>query len=231
MPFQLPMESSSHTQLPAYSKEPPMTTIDQSLAAIQKNERILLELAEQMLRADDGAIYGVDFLASAAINRAVRVSSGFRAMITARNYMCAAPLIRLQLDTALRVRAGTLVDNPHEFAIEILKGKHVKSIKDRDGKLMNDHYLVTKVEENFPGAKALYKQTSGYIHFSEAHYYHLIGKPDEGSHRMAIGAIEDVPESVYVGAMEAFNKATEMVAAYVASWVSAKENSSLAERE
>ena len=203
-----------------------MATISESLTTTEQNERKLMRLAEKMLRVDRGALYGVDFLAAAALNRAVTLSSGFRTMIEARNFMCAAPLIRLQLDTALRVFAGTLVDDPHKLALDILEGKHVRRLKDRDGNLMTDAYLLTRVENHYPGAKSLYEKTSGYIHFSDTHFYDTIGSSDRGRHSILIGKREDFPDDVYLGALQAFARSTEILASFIAAWVHAKESAS-----
>ena len=68
----------------------------------------------------------------------------------ARNFLAAAPLIRLQLDSCLRLYAAWLVENPHEFAHKVLRRERVDKLKNQDGKFLRDHYLVEKLAEEYP---------------------------------------------------------------------------------
>ena len=90
-------------------------------------------------------------------------------MIRDQNFICAGALLRLQLDTALRIMAGFIVEEPHKFADAVMAGSRINRMKDREGKRMTDRYLVTKMSKNFPGVETVYEQTSNYIHFSNIH--------------------------------------------------------------
>ena len=82
-----------------------------------------LETCRRMYTAYASALYPLDLLAAAAFSRSLAQCSGFRALIEARNYICAASILRLQIDTALRFFAAFLVDNPHEFAGSVLNSR------------------------------------------------------------------------------------------------------------
>jgi hypothetical protein len=74
-------------------------------------------------------IYPVDFLAFAVLNRALCLTTGFVALIHAKNLTAAAPLVRLQLDNSLRSLLPPLVHQPHDFATKVLGGTRIDQMK------------------------------------------------------------------------------------------------------
>lgn len=101
--------------------------------------------------------------------RAIALTSGFRAMVEQRNSLCAMPMVRMQLDTAIRFYAGFFVDDHQQFCQDVLAGKQIDKMKSDDGQLMRDRYLVERVAKVNPWMLSVYKTTSGFIHFSGRH--------------------------------------------------------------
>jgi hypothetical protein len=164
------------------------------------------------------------------LNRSVAQCSGFRALAEARNYICAAPILRLQIDTALRFFAAFLVDDPHEFAGSVLKGIPVRKMKDQNGQLMHDAHLVRFLPAKFSWMAQVYEKTSGYIHWSEQHIFQAFESLDgeERALRIKVSATDkELSEKVYYEVIEAFCAATEMFLHYVEGWVFTKDNPDL----
>jgi hypothetical protein len=148
-----------------------------------------LKLGKAMLEADGCKLFSLDFLAVAALNRSLSNSSAFTQLVRAQNYLVAASLVRLQLDTFLRFFASYLVSDPHGFAKSVLAGAEVRKRKDRSGALMTDRYLVASVAAEFPWAPNVYKSTSGFIHLSDKHIWGAIQSvEDDGTLSMHIGS-------------------------------------------
>lgn len=116
--------------------------IKNALGELDGDRKHLLDLALEMMQADDGGVWQLDLLAHGALNRAVALMTGFKAMIEARNLICAGALLRLQLDTAARFAASFIVPNPHAFAREVFEGKQINRMHDRDGNQMTDRRLI-----------------------------------------------------------------------------------------
>lgn len=192
---------------------------------LEKLNKELLSLSGKIVKA--GNIYHMDILTMAVVNRALELSEGFKDLILSKKFLCAAPLLRLQIDNLLRYSAAWLVDKPEEFVIEVMKGTPVKKLNDSSGNKMLDFYLVEKLTEDIPWVKSVYDKTCGYIHFSETHFQKvLLSTSDDGEFSMGIGSrSREVPESTYIEAVDAFNSATLEISKYVYGWLKTKDGS------
>jgi hypothetical protein len=189
-----------------------------------------------MVEAYGGALYGMDLLAIGALNRSKAHIAGFRILIEAKNMICAGALLRLQLDTAMRFFAAFLVEQPHDFAIAILRGEKVRDLKDRAGKRMTDAYLSQRLGEEFEWVPRVYERTSGYVHLSSTHLMSALSPSSENDSddRRFTGKIsaEDkpLPEAIYIEAADAFRAATDILLRYVEGWIFTKANPELVQQ-
>ena len=194
-----------------------------------------LELGKQMFEAFGGAMYGMDLLAAGALNRSKAHIAGFRTLLEARNLICAGAILRLQLDTAMRFYAAFLVEQPHEFALAVLRGERVSDLRDRNGKKMTDAYLARRLGEEYEWVPRVYERTSGYVHLSSTHLMSALS-PSEGTEadeRLTIkisAADKTLPDEIYVEAADAFRAATVVFLTYVQGWVFTKANPELVQR-
>ena len=206
----------------------PLDAIETALVALEADENETLDRSVRMLQAYGGALYGFDFLASAALNRSLALSSGFRAMIRERNLICAGGLVRLQLDTALRFFTGFIVNEPHDFAIKVLEGNRIDRMKDRHGTLMTDRYLVTQLKKEYPWVESVYEGGSGYVHLSATHIFSTFDHDyyeQEGKHRIKIGSRDQqFPDDVYLETIETFGECTKILARCIEGWIFTKDN-------
>jgi hypothetical protein len=201
-------------------------TVSEHISRLKSYHEVHIELGKAMTEADSGTVYYLDILATAVMNRSVALISGFCLLIEAQNFICAAPLVRLQLDNCLRFYAARLVKNPHAFAVQVLEGTPVRKLKDTSNKPMTDRYLVDKLSESYPWVSKLYEETSGYIHLSDKHIFHTVGEAKDDrsvSFRISAGDI-DLPDRVYIEAINAFTAATAVLLEYIRGWIYAKNN-------
>lgn len=190
-----------------------------------------IELTQEMLKADNGNIYGVDLLAVAVFKRSYSLITGFCKMIEEDNFICAAPLIRVQLDNLLRFSAVHLVKEPHQLAFDIILGKQLNKIKDKNGKLMQDYYLVSQLKEKYDWIERLYKETSGYIHLSEKHFFNTIHNLDDSvDKRIVTISVNDKSENIdikfKIEAVEAMHTITNEILNYLYGWIFTKQSKS-----
>ncbi len=136
---------------------------------IEDIEKDFINVSKLFLQT--GNLYSMDYYASAIVNRSISLMRGFLTLSKDNNYISSVPLIRVQLDNCLRFYAINLVEDVNVYFIQYLKGKHIRNLKDRDGKKMTDAYLSEKLDKLVPGIRDLYKNSSGYIHFSNEHSF------------------------------------------------------------
>lgn len=200
--------------------------LENALKEFDTVEDALLEAAMSLMKANGGTLYPLDLLANAAIKRAMSLNSAFSMLVRADNFLAAAHLVRLQLDSALRLSAAWVVDDSHEFAAEVLKGVSVRDLKDRKGKKMTDAYLVSVLSKEEPWIESVYEATSGYIHLSEKHIFSTLfpsDKPRTVTMEVSSknGPVPDESKLEAVMAMVAINR---VLLRYLAGWHRTKQS-------
>ena len=212
------------------------SSISTSLDRLDELEKRQAHLWLEMSKAYGGALYGMDLLAYGALNRSKSLISGFKVHIEDRNLICGGALLRLQIDTALRIFAAFLAKEPHEFAIKVMSGCQVRKMKDCDGNKMTDAYLVSKLAKENEWLPQVYERTSGYIHLSSVHIMSAISVPncneaEEGTFHVKMSEVDKpLPNSIYVEAIDAFCAATEIFLKYIEGWAFTKANPEIVEK-
>jgi hypothetical protein len=144
-------------------------SIKKKLDELESFERRFLDLGLEMFAPETQKLFPLDLLANAVMDRALSLIFGFTSQIRANNYVCAAPLVRIHLDSLLRFYAGFISPDPHDFAMKILAGERIDKMKDSNDKKMSDQYLSTQLSKEHPWIKEVYNQTSGFVHLSHKH--------------------------------------------------------------
>lgn len=184
-----------------------------------------------MLMADGGKLFGLDILASAAAKRSMSLCAAFATLVRTKNYVSAASLVRLQLDSCLRFFAAFIVSDPHGLAEEVLKGKPIRKLKDMDGNLMTDRYLVDTLGRKYSWIPRVYEATSGFIHLSDRHIFSVFQDWDEtGKVSLRVSAADDgIPDELWIELTDGFLASTDALFEYLKGWVHTKRNPHLAE--
>ena len=207
------------------------SSLESLLEKIDKDKDRHLSLGKAMIAADGPKLFPLDLLAVAALNRSLSNSAAFTQLVRTENYLAAASLVRLQLDTFLRFFASYCVSDPHEFATSVFAGTEVRKLKDRSGQFMTDRRLVESVASEFPWATSVYKATSGFIHLSDKHIYSAIqSASDDGTFSMLIGSDPNrFPGELWREMAEGFIASTEALFRYLEGWAFTKANPHLAQ--
>lgn len=166
-----------------------------------------------------------DFFVFGALRRTLAQARGFRDLISARNFPCAAAILRLQIDTAIRVNALSLVDDPDATCRTVLEGKQFNRLKDRDGNKMSDAYLRGKLAESHAWISPVYERTSDFVHLSGRHFEVSVARTDDAT-RMAYFQISghdpERPDETYFEAVDAFFEATRLAGMLMLAFLMAR---------
>jgi hypothetical protein len=194
--------------------------VDNALTELRELSAEHLDLGKFVLQQ---TFYPLDFLAVAVLNRSLVLLHGFADLLASKRLVAAAPLVRLQLDNALRFSAAWLVPDPHQFAIAVLGGSRIDRLKDREGKRLSDSHLMSRLKDQHPWIEGLYQKTSGYVHLSEAAIFNAVRMGEGQSLRIHISQHDQfIPDRLYLEAVDAFRAATMVVFRYVHSWAYTK---------
>ena len=188
-----------------------------------------LELTKRFLSAADGALYTIDVFLAACMSRSYSVVDGFLDAWDNWNIVVAAPLLRMQLDTLVRVSYMTRAPRADEVAMDILGGGEFRRLKDAEGHRLTDKRLGELAAPHHPWIADVYDATSGWVHLSPSHVT-ATWQLKESSHPDALGTLVGAtpirPEQISPSALHeligAITKATEELFGYVEAWESRK---------
>lgn len=143
--------------------------IDFLLKELDKSIDLQIQFGKKLVETH--GLYTFDLFCTAVLNRSVNIIRGYTTLMRDNNFIAAAPLVRIQLDSLLRFYSTFLVDeNIDEYALRIIRGEQINKIKDRNGGNMNDGHLCA-LYSSLPGKqwiKQVYEAGSSYIHLSNS---------------------------------------------------------------
>ena len=132
---------------------------------------------------------------AACVNRQIALVSAMPLLFDDRNIYALMPLVRLQLEGALRLHAFCVVDDPGALAHHLLiKGKESKEYKKNKYKnALSDSSLAKSLGESLvgrlpmnsvkdtgnSGIHQLYRILCGWVHFSDQHFLSLMQEGEE----------------------------------------------------
>ncbi len=186
-----------------------------------------LDLVARFLEAG-GAIYSIDVIVAAAMNRSYSLVDGFLGAFDSWNLIVAAPVLRMQMDSLTRLAYIANAPKADEVAAYLIGGGEFRKLTDAQGKRLTDARLIEHAEATHPWIKDVYNVTSGWVHFSPAHVSVSWGIKDgeEEGAKALFGAIptpaERIPVSMLLELLGAMIKATQEVFGYVEIWESRK---------
>lgn len=167
-------------------------------------------------------VYLTDLIYRAALKRSLALHRGFCDLVQSRNFTCAAPLVRLQLDNCLRLVALDYVADQSALVLAVVSGEPISKMRAATGENLTDKFLCNKIALQHPWINSLYDKASGYIHLSEEHVLTALSSnpTDEDRFTLYIGDYDPfVSPETYLRVISDFAQATELFFAIVVSWV------------
>lgn len=194
-----------------------------SIDSFDKIPDRIRELSKSLIKAANGKMFPVDFMTIAALKRTYGNHTGFKSLIKNSNMSAARSLLRIQVDTLIRYHAIWLVDQPHDFAADIMDGARIDKITDRDGNKMRDFYLINKLKNEYDWLPEVYSRLSGYVHFSGSHISSAVDQLNEKEIIFNISDTEKFPEISWIEAVDCFTECTLILFRYIYGWIKTKD--------
>lgn len=199
-------------------------SLELKLAELKKLEDGLIFKSRELMKSGETA-YIADLFVIGAIKRIITLSSGFRILISDKNFPCSAAILRMQIDTAARLNALTIVKDVGQFCMQLFDGQRFDRIKDQSGHRLKDFYLIDKLSSKYPWVKGVYEETSDFIHLSTRHAFSaILGMDTErGIFRFQIDTKDpDREESEYFEILDAFIEASKIASLIAVGYIAAR---------
>ena len=181
-----------------------------------------LNAGRALLTASGGAQMLVDLVFYGLTNRSWNVCDAILILVAKRNFVAAAPLVRIQMDTLLRLCYMRTLKQSDPFAKLILSGQRLNKTKDAEGKLLTDARLRDYARPRYPWIDKTYDELSRLVHFSDAHIYSsMTPLKADGSNTIHIGigqTEESWPASEVKNLLDLTILLTEGILAHLSGW-------------
>ena len=198
---------------------------DELLIEIDNKSKAIINLGNQ-LNAITPKMQVFDILLIAALNRTVNISKAYTSLMRDNNFISAAPLVRINIDTLLRLFASIICEfDRNTFASKVLDGELIKKMKLKGTKrdLRDDTlYLELAKVEGMSWVEDIYKVGSSFIHLEKTHIFSSlkIENDDEKIINMTIGFHDSfIPESEKIGSAVWMNKTIDAIIVQAQIWM------------
>lgn len=143
----------------------------------QDTKKDFIDIAYKILtHRENNGFTALDLYVVSSIHRIIKLDDGITTLSNCQNLEAAIPLLRMILDTCMRLLAVNIANDHQELLQAFFDGKNISKLKSLDGKPLTDGYLKDKLNELAPGVNKVYDELSSFIHFSEAHFRSIITK-------------------------------------------------------
>lgn len=198
--------------------------------ALKEQMQVHFHIAEQMLKADCGNLYPSDMLILAILKRSLDLLDGVLCLVDRWNFASAAPLLRLQIDSLLKLfYIAQQQDGKHAFEVfkAVLEGKRFDQLRDPSGQRLTDKRLREYAKGSYPWLDKVYEETSKMIHLSGKHIF-LSHEPIDEKNRIMRYALQvgypNWPQSEIDKFLQAFIHTTDALLQLAREWINRKQN-------
>lgn len=198
--------------------------VKELLAQLRNDRAAMLDYYQSGHANPDGKLYAMDLYILGIVKRTLSNIKAMGLLVESWNLLAARTMLRTHIDTAIRLHAAWIVNDPNEFALNVLNGKQIDQLNDRNGKQMKDKHLISVLEGEYNWLRTVYNNLSGYIHFSDSHISSSIQNlEDNGKFSIRLSEYDfEYPESSWVEVLECFNELTGMVIGHLGSYSEGK---------
>ncbi|MBO9127936.1 MULTISPECIES: hypothetical protein [unclassified Rhizobium] len=198
--------------------------LNASLREIEKVAGELSSMPTNFLGPVGATIPDIEWFALAAIKKTASLSHAFCSLIRAKNTLSAAELVRLQLDTALRMFGLTLISDLEAAGRHLMNDGSYRKLRSHDNQPLTDAYLHRKLNERYPGLTEAYEDASAFVHLTGLHIKTGLW-PRPGSPTLYFdlsGTDDSRPDEWFADLVDAFDQATKLTADLTSSFIRAR---------
>ncbi len=153
---------------------PPLPKLSQLISALASMEEEHMHFFEAAMPPGGVPVDAESHMVIAALRRSLDNIKGFLAMADQRNVFCGMPILRFQIDTAMFLFARTSVRDVEDLMLHVAAGKRLSDYAYQPKKFLSDSFLHQALTKKHPLTTDLYKEASGFVHFSKQHIHRVL---------------------------------------------------------
>ncbi|WP_088324419.1 hypothetical protein [Polaribacter tangerinus] len=200
-------------------------TKEQLLIEIDNKSKAIINMGQQ-LKAITPKMEIFDIFLIAALNRTVNISKAYTSLIRDNNFIAAAPLVRINIDTLLRLYASIISEyNRNTFASKVMGGELIKKMKLNGTKIkLDDRTLYLEISKvvGMEWVKEIYQAGNSFVHLEKSHIFSSLKIADETERtsNISIGFHDAlIPESEKFGSALWMNKTVDSIIQQAQIWM------------
>lgn len=200
-------------------------TKEQLLTEIDNKSKAIINMGQQ-LKAITPKMEIFDIFLIAALNRTVNISKAYTLLIRDNNFIAAAPLVRINIDTLLRLYASIISEyNRNTFASKVMGGELIKKMKLNGTKIkLDDRTLYLEISKvvGMEWVKEIYQAGNSFVHLEKSHIFSSLKIADETERtsNISIGFHDAlIPESEKYGSAVWMNKIIDSIIQQAQIWM------------
>lgn len=150
----------------------------------------------------------------AGIKKTNSLSHAFCTLVRANNSLAAAALIRLQIDTGMRIFGLSLVADLDVAGEHLMNDLSYRKLKSRKNEPLTDKLLHQKLNEHYVGLSGAYANTSAYVHLTASHIKTVLSDcPGTPTLFFNLNGTDETPrDEWFIDMVDAFDQATRFAA-------------------
>jgi hypothetical protein len=205
---------------PTY-RETDMLTLEQRLSGIEGVAHNLIRKAMSFV-SKDAKMYIGHFVIIGALKRTLSLTDAFCMLVRTKNFVGAAPILRMQLDTLLRLHAALIYEGGSaQFAEKVFAGAQVNKLRSQSNVKMTDSYLAESLSKEYPWVKSVYTELCDFVHFSDRHIFSAMAKTNDETRTVEFSISAKDPtrgDSDYFEIVDCFYETLKATEKYSLGW-------------
>lgn len=140
------------------------------LTNIDNKSQAIINMGDQLFAISKN-VHTFDMFLIAILNRTINLNKAFSSLVRDKNFIAAAPLVRINIDSLMRMYAARISEyDLHTFTLKVMGGEHVRNMKTNSGQKLTDKYLIDELSkiDGLSWIKDIYEASNSYIHFADS---------------------------------------------------------------
>lgn len=198
---------------------------EQLLNEIDNKTKAICNMGKQ-LSAIAPTFETFDIFLIGALNRTVNLSNAYSSLMRQNNFIAAAPLVRINIDTLLRLFASNITDyDRNTFALKVLSGVKIRTMKLAGTKtLLSDSNLYLEISKikGMEWVEEIYKAGNSFVHLEKSHIFSSMMITNEIAREVSLTiGIHDsfIPESEKYGSAVWMNRIIDSIILQAQLWM------------